>query len=111
MTLRQFKLRLSKRFYSTITISELNIAYLAEQVNSLWKIQWELEWKKAKRQRQIAARKSKNHLNIDLGLIASANVTNKNKKKGNYLIGFDDGFTKHILKQAIRLKFKNKTKK
>ena len=33
--IRQFKLKLSKRLYTSITISELNIAYLAEQINSL----------------------------------------------------------------------------
>ena len=32
LVLRQFKLKLSKRLYSSITISELNIAYLAEQI-------------------------------------------------------------------------------
>ena len=43
LILRQFKLKLSKRLYSTITISELNIAYLAEQINNLWRIQWDSE--------------------------------------------------------------------
>lgn len=41
--LRQFKIKLSKRLYTTITINELNIAYLAEQINSLWRLQWESE--------------------------------------------------------------------
>jgi ribosomal protein S13 len=35
LLLRQFKIKLSKRLYTTITINELNIAYLAEQINSL----------------------------------------------------------------------------
>ena len=104
LILRQFKIKLSKRFYTTITINELNIAYLAEQINNLWRIQWESEWKKAKRQRQIAVKKSKNHLNIDLSLIASANVNTKNKKKNSYVIGFDQGFTKYVLKQSIKNK-------
>ena len=43
LVLRQFKLKLSKRLYSSITISELNIAYLAEQINNLWRIQWDSE--------------------------------------------------------------------
>ena len=104
LTLRQFKIKISKRFYTSISINDLNIAYLAEQINSLWKIQWESEWKKAKRQRQIATKKSKSALNIDLSIIASANVNNKNKKKNNYVIGFDQGFTKYVLKQAIKNK-------
>jgi small subunit ribosomal protein S13 len=39
LALRQFKIKLSKRLYTSITINELNIAYLAEQINSLWKLQ------------------------------------------------------------------------
>lgn len=81
LTLRQFKIKLSKRLYTSITISELNIAYLAEQINSLWKLQWDSEWKKAKRQRQIQAKKSRNLYKVDLKAIASANVSVKDKKK------------------------------
>ena len=106
LMLRQFKLRLSKRLYSSITISELNIAYLAEQINNLWRIQWDSEWKKAKKQRQLQDKKSKNFYKVDLKSIASGNVSVKNKKKANYIIGFDPGFTKYVIKQSI--KFKNK---
>ena len=106
ISLRQFKIRLSKRLYSTITISELNIAYLAEQINNLWRLQWDAEWKKAKRQRQLQAKKNKNFFKVDLGLIASGNVSAKNKNSSNYIIGFDPGFTKYVIKQSIR--FKNK---
>ena len=106
LTLRQFKLKLSKRLHSSITISDLNMAYLAEQINNLWRIQWDSEWKKAKKKRQLQDKKSKNYFKVDLKLIASGNVAIKNKKKKNYLIGFDPGFTKYVLKQSI--KFKNK---
>lgn len=80
LALRQFKIKLSKRLYTSITISELNIAYLAEQINNLWKLQWDNEWKKAKRQRQMQAKKSRNFYNVDLKAIASANVSIKDKK-------------------------------
>lgn len=107
LILRQFKIKISKRLYTSITISELNIAYLAEQINSLWKLQWEGEWKKAKRQRQIQAKKSRNFYKVDLKAIASANVSVKDsKKQANYVVGFDPGFTKYVIKQS--LKFKNK---
>jgi len=107
LILRQFKLKLSKRLYTSITISELNIAYLAEQINSLWKLQWDNEWKKAKRQRQVQAKKSHNLLKVDLKAIASANVSQKNKKKhAGYVIGFDPGFTKYVLKQSIKNQLK-----
>ena len=81
LTLRQFKLKLSKRLHSSITISDLNMAYLAEQINNLWRIQWDSEWKKAKKQRQLQDKKSKNYFKVDLKLIASGNVAIKNKKK------------------------------
>ena len=35
LVLRQFKIKLSKRLYTSITLSDLNIAYLAEQINNL----------------------------------------------------------------------------
>lgn len=107
LSLRQFKIKLSKRLYTSITISELNIAYLAEQINSLWKIQWDNEWKKAKRQRQIQAKKSRNYYKVDLKAIAGANVSVKDKKKqSSYLVGFDPGFTKYVIKQSLKLKNK-----
>ena len=81
LTLRQFKIKLSKRLYTSITISDLNIAYLAEQMNSLWKLQWDAEWKKAKRQRQLQAKKSRNFYKVDLKTIASGNVSVREKKK------------------------------
>lgn len=107
LALRQFKIKLSKRLYTSITISELNIAYLAEQINSLWKLQWDNEWKKAKRQRQMQAKKSRNFYKVDLKAIANANVSVKDKKKqSNYVIGFDPGFTKYVIKQSLKFKTK-----
>jgi hypothetical protein len=105
LTLRQFKIKLSKRLYTSITISELNIAYLAEQINSLWRLQWDSEWKKARRQRQLQAKKSRNFYKVDLKTIASANVSvNNKKKKLNYVVGFDPGFTKYVIKQNLKFK-------
>lgn len=107
LVLRQFKIKLSKRLYTSITINELNIAYLAEQINNLWKLQWDSEWKKAKRQRQIQAKKSRNFYNVDLKTIASANVSVKEKKKNaSYVVGFDPGFTKYVIKQSLKYKIK-----
>jgi len=103
-TLRQFKIKLSKRLYTSITINELNIAYLAEQINNLWKLQWDSEWKKAKRQRQVQTKKARGYYNVDLKTIASANVSVKDDKKANYVIGFDPGFTKYVLKQSLKYK-------
>lgn len=106
LILRQFKIKLSKRLYTSITINELNIAYLAEQMNNLWKLQWDSEWKKAKRQRQAQTKQqSRNLFKVDLKAIASGNVLPKNKKKQmGYIIGFDPGFTKFVLKESIKFK-------
>lgn len=105
LVLRQFKIKISKRLYSSITISELNIAYLAEQINNLWRLQWDSEWKQVKRQRQIQAKKSKDFFKIDLKSVNSSNITIKGKKKKiNYMIGFDPGFTKYVFKQSLKIK-------
>lgn len=109
LTLRQFKIKIAKRLHTTITLNELNIAYLAETINSLWKLQWDTEWKKARRYRQIQAKKSNNFYKVDLKVIASANVSVKEKKKKkNYVIGFDPGFTKFVIKQSLKFKKINK---
>ena len=105
--LRQFKIKLSKRLYTSINLSELNIAYLAEQINNLWRLQWEEEWKFSRKQRQGQTKKSKTFFNVDLKTIASANINLKKKKK-NYVVGFDHGFTKYVLKQSVKNNFKQK---
>lgn len=39
--------------------------------------------------------------------MASANVSVKDKKKqSGYLIGFDPGFTKYVIKQSLKFKLK-----
>jgi hypothetical protein len=43
---------------------------------------------------------------VDLKAIASANVSVKNKKQSNYVIGFDPGFTKYVIKQSLKFKSK-----
>lgn len=111
LVLRQYKIKVSRRLYTQITLSELNIAYLAETINSLWKLQWDDEWKKARRHRQLQAKKSKNFYKVDLDVIASGDVSIKeNKKKGNYVVGFEEGFTKYVIKESFKQKYKLKKK-
>jgi hypothetical protein len=98
--LRQFKIKSLKRIYDNISLNEINIAYSAEQINNLWKLQWEDEWTTARQARIKQTKKSKNFYKVDLKLIASASVSTKNKKSKNYLVGFDTGFTKFVLKQS-----------
>lgn len=107
--LRQFRLKILKRLYITASIKELNTSYFAEVLNSLYKLQWESEWKEAKRQRVAEAKRNRNRYKIDLDTLATGNVSIKGKKKKKtYLIGFDPGFTKFVLRESIRFKLKNK---
>lgn len=106
LLLRQFKIALSKKLYTSITLSDLNMAYLAEQMNNLWKIQWDKEWKKAKKQRLGSNSKNPyNRYKVDLVALALGNVSKK-KKKGQvgYTIGFDPGFTKFVFQEALKVK-------
>lgn len=97
--------------YTTVTLGDLNVAYLAEQINNLWRLQWDTEWKKAKQERQAQAQKANNFVRADLKSIAWSSIAKKKKKKqiaGS--IGFDPGFTKFILKECIRNKMKKNSK-
>ena len=49
--LRQFKLKIAHKIYGQLNSSEVNTAYLAEQINLLWRVQWESEWASAKKNR------------------------------------------------------------
>ena len=100
LLLRQFKIKNLKRIYDNVTLSEINVAYSAEQINNLWKTQWEDEWVVARQARITQTKKTKNYYKVDLKAIATANVSLKNKKNKNYLIGFDSGFTKFVIKQS-----------
>jgi len=51
LILREYRVEVSKRIYGSIQLNHLSIAYLAEQINSLWKFQWEREWKIAKKKK------------------------------------------------------------
>lgn len=109
-TLRNFKLNNAKKFYGNIPEKEINVAHIAEQVNMLWKNQWEIEWILAKN----SILKFKGHPNtmkIDLYSMANyqvmhplklKNLSKKQKssfKKNYFSLGFDPGFTKPLLNQ------------
>lgn len=112
LIMREIKLRIAKKFYGNMPLHEINMAYLAEDINSLWRVQWDNEWKAAKKKIKVAEKKnSHTPLKIDLSAMAKNNiilddVTNKklkaNKKKrviqkNVFTVGFDPGFTKFVL--------------
>jgi hypothetical protein len=66
LILREYRIEVSKRVYGSIQISHLSIAYLAEQINLLWKFQWERAWKSAKKKRLIQAQNENIVQKIDL---------------------------------------------
>ena len=109
--LKTYKIKLLKNLYSLIPNSELNSIYLAEQVNLLWKLQWESEWNEAKRKRLLFLNKNKIKLKVDLNLMSNLIVSNSKKKKKSTLkknvftLGFEPGFTKTILKTSILNKY------
>ena len=110
--LRQFKLKNSKSFYNNAPVKEANVAYSAEYVNLLWKIQWLNEWLSAKASR-LKFKGHPNSMKIDLYSMANyqiihplklKNLSKKQKqsfKKNYFSLGFDAGFTKFLLQNIF----------
>lgn len=112
LVLREYKIILAKKIYGNISSSELNVAYLAEQVNMLWKLQWEQEWREAKKKRLVYLKKDVNLYKVDLysmskGLVGGytkrgdkAKKQKQTTRKNYFSLGFDTGFTKTLLKTS-----------
>lgn len=110
LTLRHFKINLLKRLYAQIPISELNIAYAAEQFNLLWKLQWQQEWREARKSRLKQNKNKYKSEKIDLFSMSTGQINPAKKLKGKSkknkgakmasTLGFDPGFTKLILNQV-----------
>lgn len=113
--LRNFRLNLARKQYgANIPEREANVAHIAEQVNLMWKFQWEHEW--------ILARNSllgyKGHpktMKIDLYSMYNYQVMHPLKlknmskkqqqsfKKNYFSLGFEPGFTKPLLNQRYNI--------
>jgi ribosomal protein S13 len=105
--LRSYKLNNFKKSLMSLPINEVNNAFYLEQLNFLWRSQWELEWFFAKKKRLIDLKKSRGYIKFDVNTLAKINPNLKDKKKQNlFSIGFDPGFTKFILKNNLKLKLK-----
>ena len=115
LILREIKLKIAKKFYGNVPENEINVAYLAEDINSLWKVQWDHEWKAAKKKMKLANKGNKKApAKVDLVGMARGNIilddilqkkakANKRKRlvqKNVYMLGFDAGFTKFILQNT-----------
>lgn len=112
LILRNFKLRIAKKIYGHSLINVYFVAYLAEEVNNMWKSQWHSEWLQAKMKR-LKTKQSKNtKLKIDFLSMSKMEVdgfskkekSNRKKnisKKNSFTLGFDPGFTKILLKKNM----------
>lgn len=97
--LSKYKLMFLKKNFDNINLAQLNNALLSEEYNLMWKDQWERIWKESRYKRLQSSKEPRVYYNVDLSLIASGSVNIKEKKKKiNYLIGFDPGFTKYVIK-------------
>lgn len=87
LILRELKLKLAKNYYGNVSLNEINMAYLAESINSLWKTQWEKEWQTArKRLKKFQKYSSRIPMKIDLhgmskGHVITGEEINKKKNK------------------------------
>lgn len=106
-TLRVFKIKLLNRAYKKIPHGQINMYYLAEQINLLWKVFWKDEWLNA-RKKVLVTQKKKN-VTVDVASMAKGNIVSptrlkkmsKKQKssigKNTLTLGFDVGFTKKVL--------------
>lgn len=108
-TLREYKIQVVKRLYGQNFSNEYYVAYLAEEVNNMWRLQWEREWRDARKKRLVSTRSNIHGVNIDLVSMSKMQVGGSLKKKDQlvkktktkkncFTLGFDPGFTKLLLK-------------
>lgn len=106
--LRNYKLNSFKKSLLNLPLADVNNAFFLEQLNFLWRSQWEFEWIFAKKKRLVDLKKSRGFIKFDINVLSKINPNMKDKKKQNlFSIGFDPGFTKFILRNNLRLKSKN----
>lgn len=109
LILREYKIIIAKKLYGNIPLENLNVTYLAEQINLIWKLQWENEWREAKKKRLVSMKSNFKVTNVDLysmskGVVdTTGNKKNKKKVKNQFnknlfTLGFDPGFTKALIK-------------
>lgn len=113
LTLRLFKVNLVRKLYGNVTLKNAAVAYMAEQVNLLWKLQWAKEWSLAKKRRLQTLQKKRGTYKVDLYSMAKGQVifsdlkksTSKKKKKKDkdtkyFFNGFWPGFYQNVNKKG-----------
>lgn len=112
--LRNFKLKTFKKYYGNVPEKEATVAYIAEQLNFVWRFQWDREWFSAKNE----LLKFEGHpktMKIDLYSMYNYQVIHPFKlnkmskkqkqsfKKNYFTLGFDVGFTKVLLSERYKM--------
>lgn len=107
--LRDYKFNCFKNGLATNHPDEIKNAFYLEQLNALWKWQWEKEWLLALKKRQAQLKKSRGFKRLEISSLSKVNPNfTKSKKQVIIPIGFEAGFTKNYLKD---LKYKVTKKK
>lgn len=112
--LRNYKLKTFKKYYGNVPEKEATVAYIAEQLNFVWRFQWDREWSSAKNE----LLKFEGHpktMKIDLYSMYNYQVihpfklkkmSKKQKQafnKNYFSLGFDVGFTKVLLNERYNM--------
>lgn len=85
----------------------------------MWRLQWEREWREARKKRFFSVKNNIHGVNIDLAAMAKMQVGGGLKKKDQNLkkiktkkncftLGFDPGFTKLLLRNSTQDTVSNK---
>lgn len=116
LVLRSYKISVSKKIYGNNYSNDCITAYLAEEVNNMWRLQWYYEWFESKKKRINLQKNIKNSFKVDLLSMSKLQIDviskkkdstkSKKSKKNVFTLGFDPGFTKNIIKQNAQIKSK-----
>ena len=110
--MRNYKMSVFKKSITHTSQRDINNAFYLEQLNFLWKNQWESEWSIFKKKRIVDLKKSRGFIKFDINTLVRINPNVRDKKKQNiFSIGFDKGFTKKVLKNNVKLMLKKSSKK
>ena len=87
-----WKIEIAKKYYGNYSINILNMLFMSEYINYLWRLQWKDEWMDAKKKRIELLRKKKRVMfKVDivstskgyLGIFQKNKIVSKKKKKSN----------------------------
>ena len=86
--LRSYKLNIFKKNIFGVGLNDINNSFYLEQLNILWKNQWDFEWNFAKKKRLIDFKKSRGFIKFDVNTLIKINPNTKDKKKTKYIFNW-----------------------